>query len=91
MGIRDNNGVASRVTHDAGRGSENRGGNQAGKMGREGGLEPSGGEMNESIVSQNMAAITGAKGSSGTVKNNGGIGEINDQAGMTQKVNLYDD
>jgi hypothetical protein len=73
---RENNGVPSRVTHNAGAGSENRGGSQAGKMGQEGGLTPVGGEQNESLVSQNMAAITGAKGSRGTEKDNGGVGTM---------------
>ena len=77
MGTRDNNGVASRVTHNAGAGSENRGGSQAGKMGQEGGLTPVGGEVDHnSRVSQNMEAITGSKGSRGTEKDNGGVGTM---------------
>ena len=73
---RENNGVRSKVTHDVGRGSIERGSGQAGKMGEEGGLRPVGAEMNRSMVSNDMGAITGSKGSSGTVKDNGGIGTL---------------
>ena len=89
--MRDNNGVRSKVTHDAGRGSENRGSGQSGKMGEEGGLKPVGGEMNSSLVGNDMTALTGSKGSSGTVKNNGGVGWINDRAGMSDRTEIYDD
>ena len=71
---RENNGVKSKVYNDVGRGSENRGGNQSGKMGEEGGLRPVGAEMNSSIVSNDMGAITGSKGSRGAEKDFGGVG-----------------
>ena len=74
MSDRSNNGVKSKITNDAGRGSIERGNGQEGKMGEEGGLKPVGAEMNRSIVSNDMGAITGSKGSSGTVKDMGGVG-----------------
>ena len=76
MSDRSNNGVRSKVTHDAGRGSINRGEGQSGKMGEEGGLKPVGAEMNRSEVSNDMRAITGSKGSSGTDKDFGGVGDV---------------
>ena len=72
---RENNGVKSKVTHDAGRGSIERGSGQAGKMGEEGGLTPVGGEVSRpDRASSDMEAITGSKGSSGTEKDFGGVG-----------------
>ena len=92
MGIRDNNGVKSKVYSDYGNGSENRGSSQAGKVSDEGGLKVVGGEVpRNGVVSQDMRAITGSRGSSGTVKNNGGIGTINEQAGMSHEGPMYED
>ena len=88
MSDRSNNGVKSKVTHDVGRGSINRGEGQAGKMGEEGGLKPVGAEMNSSIVSNDMSAITGSKGSSGTVKGNGGVGDV---MGGEEHRNFFED
>jgi len=77
---RENNGVRSKVTHDVGRGSENRGGNQAGKMGEEGGLKPVGGEVSHNgIHGTDMRAINGQKGSSGKEKDFGGVGNYTEQ------------
>ena len=72
---RENNGVKSKVTHDAGRGSIERGSGQAGKMGEEGGLTPVGAEVSRhDRASSDMEAVTGSKGSSGTEKDFGGVG-----------------
>jgi hypothetical protein len=71
---RENNGVKSKITHDAGRGSIERGSGQAGKMGEEGGLTPVGAEVSRhDRASSDMQAITGSRGSSGTEKGMGGI------------------
>lgn len=75
---RSNNGVPSKVYNDVGRGSINRGSGQEGKMGEEGGLKPVGAEMNHSEVSNEMNAIRGSKGSSGTEKDFGGVGSYGD-------------
>ena len=77
MENRSNNGVKSKITNDAGRGSIERGSGQAGKMGEEGGLTPVGAEVSRhDRASSDMGAITGSKGSSGTVKDNGGVGDV---------------
>ena len=74
MPNRENNGVRSKVTNDAGRGSIERGSGQAGKMGEEGGLTPVGAEVSRhDRASSDMGAITGSKGSRGTEKGMGGI------------------
>ena len=74
MSDRSNNGVRSKVTHDAGRGSIERGEGRAGRDGDEGGLKPVGGEVGyKGLASNDMTAITGSKGSSGTEKGMGGI------------------
>ena len=74
MGTRDNNGVKSKITNDAGRGSIERGSGQAGRMGEEGGLTPVGAEVSRhDRASSDMGAITGSKGSRGTEKGMGGI------------------
>ena len=74
---RENNGVKSKVTHDAGRGSIERGSGQAGKMGEEGGLTPVGAEVSRhDRASSDMGAITGSKGSRGTEKDMGGVGNM---------------
>ena len=73
--MRDNNGVRSKVTHDVGRGSENRGGGQAGKMAEEGGNKSTGAEVSERYrAPSDMRAITGSKGSSGKEMDMGGVG-----------------
>ena len=85
---RENGGVKRIVTENAGHGSIGRGESQAGKMGEEGGLKPVGAEMNSSIVSNDMSAITGSKGSSGTVKGNGGVGDV---MGGEEHRNFFED
>ena len=71
---RENNGVKSKITHDVGRGSIERGSGQSGKMGEEGGLTPVGAEVSRhDRASSDMGAITGSKGSRGTEKGMGGI------------------
>ena len=76
---RENNGVKSKVTHDAGRGSIERGSGQAGKMGEEGGLTPIGAEANPHAKTMDMSKYRSAEGSKiqagrGTVKDFGGVG-----------------
>ena len=72
---RENNSVRAKVTNDVGRGSIERGSGQAGREGEEGGLTPVGGEVGRTgHVGTDMAAHTGSKGSSGTVKDMGGVG-----------------
>lgn len=82
MGTRDNNGVRSKITHDVGRGSINRGEGQAGAMGEEGGLTPVGAEVSRSEIKGkgDMRAITGSKGSSGKEKDFGGVGSYGTDA-----------
>ena len=76
---RSNNGVKSKVTNNAGQGSIGRGNGMAGKMSEEGGNKNTGGEVSERYrAPSDMIAITGSKGSSGTVKDNGGVGTMGD-------------
>jgi len=80
MSDRSNNGVKSKVTHDVGRGSINRGEGQAGKMAEEGGNKSTGAEISERYrAPSDMRAITGSKGSSGTEKDFGGVGNYTEQ------------
>ena len=77
MSDRSNNGVKSKVTENAGAGSINRGEGMAGKMSEEGGNKSTGAEISERYrAPSDMRAITGSKGSSGTVKDNGGVGDV---------------
>ena len=77
---RENNGVKSKVYNDYGRGSVNRGGGQAGKMAEEGGNKSTGAEISERYrAPSDMRAITGSKGSSGTEKDFGGVGNYTEQ------------
>jgi hypothetical protein len=76
---RENNGVKSKIYNDVGRGSENRGSGQAGKMGEEGGLKPVGAEVNPHARTMDMSKGRSAEGSHiqagrGTVKDMGGVG-----------------
>lgn len=65
---RDNNGVRSKITHDVGRGSINRGEGMAGREGEEGGLKPVGGEINYSKKEVDQSMQTGIYPSQGNFK-----------------------
>lgn len=76
---RDNNGVARKVTNFANAGD---GGGQAGNTRDNGGAAN---QMSANAVMADMASHHGPKGSSGTVKDMGGVGDYGQDANMHQK------
>lgn len=76
---RDNNGVTRKVYDNAGQGSIERGSGMAGKevdQSKQRGLYVTGPAENTPLKMQDMETFHGPKGSSGTVKDNGGVGEM---------------
>lgn len=84
MSAQENNGVKSKIYIDAGRytvanntnvtdRTNNRGDGRAGKETANGGLDVAGG-MERDFPDENRGADFAKRGSSGTVKDNGGVG-----------------
>ena len=70
--MRTNNGRPVKTTNNAQRHSEDEVGSMAGTM-REGSAAN---DMSAPVKMRDCEAITGSKGSSGTVKDNGGVGTM---------------
>lgn len=81
---RDNNGVPVKVTNNAGQGSVNRGG---GMVGKDADSWNGGQNIHDKRTGTmaDMASHHGPKGSSGTVKDMGGVGDYGQDANMHKK------
>jgi len=80
MGTRDNNGVRLKIINNAGAGSVERGGGQAGaavdQSHQRGAGFVNGSDSHQKLKMADMASHHGPKGSSGTEKHNGGVGDM---------------